>query len=95
MAALTQEVTINKDGWTVVASGVAFVAIQLSNPGRVRLHMADQANPPDDASMVGINIARNFPGVESGFSAGGLPDGTAVWARSMSDQEEKIVVLTY
>lgn len=95
MAAQTREVTINKTGWTLIASGTAFVAVQLANAGRVRIHMADLASPPDDSSKVGINIARNFPGVESGFSAGGLPDETGVWARSLSDTEETLFVLTY
>lgn len=95
MAAVTQEIAINKANWTKIADGQKFVAIQLSNQGRVKIHVADTASPPDAASFVGINIARNFTGVESAFSMGGLPEGTAVWVRSQTDDTETITVLTY
>ena len=95
MAAITQEIAITKSGWTKISDGEKFVAIQLSNQGRVKIHVADTASPPGNASVVGINIARNFTGVESAFSMGGLPDGTAVWVRSQTDDNEVITVLTY
>jgi len=93
MAATTLYHTITPDEWTQVASGFSFILVQLRSHGVVRMHVGDSEAVVDDDSA-DIVLARGMSGAESSFSAGGVPDGTAVWLRSVNGSEQ-VSVLSY
>lgn len=96
--AFTANVTVNKTAWTVLATGLSTVTVQMQQGGNVRIHIADTADVPSDASDEGILIGRLSAGVASSLSAGGLQAGggdVTVWGKSASDNEEIVTVLAY
>ena len=94
MAAETLIHTLSNEEWTLIASGKKVVAIQLLNPASVRVHMADINEVPDEESP-GIVIGRGMPDLANAWSAAGLPDDTGIWAMSLRDPAEDIVVMSY
>lgn len=95
--AKTEEVTVSKDAWTLVAEGLATVAVQLQNNGSVRIHVADAADAPEDDNDAGLLISRGYEDVPSAWSAGGLQATGAVnvWVRSGRQEDVTILVLAY
>ncbi|MFC3724419.1 hypothetical protein [Neoaquamicrobium sediminum] len=81
--------TIDEE-WTLVATGMRNVAIQLSRQGQFEVHVAD--SEPDE-SAVGIEIGNTLTGMPSTFAIAALGESTSVWVRSVRGAQ--IVVLAY
>lgn len=87
--ASTRLVTINTD-WTLIASAVTHVAIQLSNQGTIEVHVGDAEPGPED---VGIEISNTIQGMPSTVSLSSLPEEALVWGRARKATD--LVVLSY
>jgi acyl-CoA synthetase (NDP forming) len=90
--ATTARLDITDDAWTQVPLDGIYVAIQINETDRVKVHVAD--TPPADSDTTGLIVAHNSPGVPSSFAAGGLPDNVGVWVRTTKGPS-KITYLTY
>lgn len=87
-----EDMTINKDEWTLLTDGLSSVCVQMTGVGVVVLRCVPVGGPdPDDADFSGALIES----AGASFAAGGLPPGTKVFARSKRDGSETINVLAY
>lgn len=89
----THEFKVGSD-WTLIASGVRNVGIQLDNLTNVRIHVST-APPPDDAP--GILLTKSIAREPSTFGISALPEGAQVYARSSEggDSVSDLTVLAY
>lgn len=90
--ASTTRVALSKTAWTQLAPAGQYLAVQLEGRGQIRVHVGDGA-PAEDAP--GLLLAHNRSDVPGSLSLGGLPEGTVVYARSISDDTENVIVLSY
>lgn len=87
-----QDIEIEKDDWTLVSDGFRNVSVQMTGVGAVVVRCLPAAAPaPASSDESGAQIQN----AGSSFAAGGLPDGTKVYARSKRDGNETVNVLAY
>jgi hypothetical protein len=91
MTSMTETIALREeDGWVDIASGMKFILIQLTSSGRIQLYLQGDGNVPPDIEndeQASIQLARGIVGVESSFSAGGLPENTTLWLRAIKGTE--------
>lgn len=84
----------SEDGWVEVVTDIKFVAVQMKSSGKISVWCVKTGDADPDENASGITLARGIQGVESTFSAGGLPDGFKLFLRSSSGVEQ-ISVIAY
>jgi len=84
----------SEDGWVEIAADVKFIAVQMKSSGKISVWCVKAGDADPDDNVSGITLARGIQGVESTFSAGGLPDGFKLFLRSASGVEQ-ISIIAY
>lgn len=83
---------VSRDEWLLMAEDYRNVSIQMTGVGVVVVRLvAPGQDAPDNEDETGAQIQNGG----SSFAAGGLPDGTRVYARSKRDGVETVNVLAY
>jgi hypothetical protein len=96
--AITDYVDLDDQTWVKATDGQTFVCIQVNSSGRVRVRVRPNTEDPNDLDppVAGLTLARGIEGIESAFTAGNLPDGTAVWLLADRNMDaDAVVVMAY
>jgi len=88
----TTSFELNNTTWTKIAEGIANVAVQLGNQGRILIHVGDSA---PGLGAAGIAIGNTTKELPKTFSVAGLPLPAGVYALSLETTEMSVVVVAY
>lgn len=95
MSTMTADIDLNsEDGWVEIVTGVKFIAVQMKSAGRISAWCVKAGDADPTETETGITLARGIQGVESTFSAGGLPDGFKLFLKAETGIEQ-ISVIAY
>lgn len=89
MSTMTADIDLNsEDGWVEIVTGVKFIAVQMKSSGRIAVWCVKAGDPDPTEAQSGVTLARGIQGVESTFSAGGLPDGFKLFLKAETGTEQ-------
>lgn len=92
MQKMTEVLAIG-DEWEEITTGKKFFAIQTISQGMIEVMLVGETDTDPVQGDQGIRVGRGVLGLaETGFSVGGLPDNTAIWARSYAGVETAIAI---
>jgi hypothetical protein len=92
--AQTTKITITNDAWTAMPKDGPFVCVQPQAPMSMIVRIDDVA--PDDEDVTGLIIAgANGENAPRSFSAGNVPDGAILYARTKDQADAELTVITY